>query len=383
MKKDDEALNEQMSFFLSKAKDFVDDFSKYFVHEMSVIPARVKHTTWLDMCPTYRFEILMDPEELPPTGVSECEEVYKEGHVTLKRYISKDKITKKTPILFIYALINKPYILDLRPGNSIVEFFTKEGYDVFIIDWGLPVPEDKFVTFDYYIDGYTNTCVDIVRELTKSQSINIFGWCMGANFASIYTPLYPEKVKNLVTLTLPMDAKNGGLLSLWASDEVFHLDKVISLYGNMPAKLVRYSVMSIYPFREMRKNVNFYSNLDNKAFVQAYALAEKWLNDNIDIPGQVFKTYIKEIFQTTDLRDGKMEINGKRVDFKKITCPLLNLAAEDDNLIPLESSKALNEAVSSKDNEFVVLPGGHVSFAYDPRALEYWKKTSDWFSQRD
>jgi polyhydroxyalkanoate synthase len=383
MKKDEDALNEQMSFFLGKAKDFVDDFSKYFVHEMSVIPARVKHTTWMDMFPSYRFEILMDPEELPATGLTKSETVYEEGHVVLKRCITEDKITKKTPILFIYALINKPYILDLRPGNSIVEFFKKEGYDVYVIDWGLPVPEDKFITFDYYIDGYINSCVDTVREISKTDSINIFGWCMGANFAAIYAPLYPEKVKNLATLTLPMDANSGGLLSLWASDEVFHLDKVISLYGNMPAKLIRYSVISIYPFREMRKNVNFYSNMENKAFVEAYSLAEKWLNDNIDIPGLVFKKYIRDIFQTTNLLDGKMVIGDRCVDLKNIKCPLLNLAAEEDNLVPIASSKALNEHVSSKDNEFVVLPGGHVSFAYDPKAQQYWKKTSDWFSQRD
>lgn len=368
---------------LNLANSFANRLSTVMLHELKTIPARLKHTSWMDVIPSYRFEMLIDPDELPSVGLTPFETVYEENSIKVRRYVTNDKITKKTPILFIYALINKSYILDLIPNFSIVEFYKKQGFDVYLIDWGVPEAEHKFLTMEDYIDGYINNSVGMIREITGSSKVNIFGWCMGGNLAVIYTALFPEKVKNLITLTLPMDAAHGGLLSLWASEELFHLTKTIELFGNMPAKLIRYSVIMMYPFNEMRKNANFYDNLHNPQYVNAYALAEKWINDNIDVPGQVMLQFIKDIFQTTKLKDSQMEIGKRKVELKKITMPLLNIAAEEDNLIPRESSGAINQLVGSKDNDFWIIPGGHVSFAYSPTSMQYWIKIAAWLTERD
>lgn len=375
---------------MSKNKDNWDVFEFFgkkigevFVHEMSVIPARLKYSSFMDLLPSYRFEMMMDPEDLPETGLTPYEEVWQEGTVKLRRYKTDDKITKKTPLLFIYALINKPYILDLRPNFSVIEFYKSQGFDVYLIDWGEPGPEHKFLEIEDYVENYMDNCVDMIKDLTGVDKINMFGWCMGGSFATMYTPLHPEKIKNLVTLTLPMDADHGGLLALWASEEVFHITKTIEHFGNMPAKLIRYSVIMMYPLREMRKNVKFYDNLENDAFLKAYALAEKWINDNIDVPGKVMLRFIKDIFQTNVLKNSQMKINNKLVDLKKINMPYLNIAADEDNLIPRESSTAIMDLVGSKDKHFWVIPGGHVGFAYDPRSKEYWGKITKWLDERD
>ncbi len=365
------------------AKTFSEKFTNVLIHELKTIPARLKHTTWMDLLPSYRFEMLIDPEELPKVGLTPYEEVFEENGIVLRRYVTEDKITKKTPLLFVYAMINKPYILDLIPNFSVIEYCKKQGFDVYMIDWGEPGSEHKYLTMDDYIDGYINNCVDYIRESTGVDKINMFGWCMGGNLSVIYTPLHKEKIKNLITLTLPMDADHGGLLALWASEELFHITKTIDLFGNMPAKLIRYSVIMMYPFREMRKNSNFYDNLHNEKFVNAYALAEKWVNDNVDVPGQVMLKYLKDIFQTNNLIKSQMEINGRKVELKNIDMPFLNIAGEDDNLVPRESSTAIMDLIGSKDKDFWVIPGGHVSFAYAPTSMQYWQKVCDWLTQRD
>jgi polyhydroxyalkanoate synthase len=93
--------------------------------------------------------------------------------------------------------------------------------------------------------------------------------------------------------------------------------------------------------------------------------------------------YIRDIFQTNNLKENKMQVNGKKVNLKNIDMPYLNIAAESDNLIPNESSTAIMDLVGSNDKELWIMPGGHVSFAYAPSSVEYWKKIDKWLSERD
>jgi polyhydroxyalkanoate synthase len=224
-------------------------------------------------------------------------------------------------------------------------------------------------------------CIDIILTETGCDKLNLFGWCIGGSLAIIYASLYPEHIKNLILLTTPFDADKGGLIQLWADEEVFHLDKIIDVYGNMPAKFVRYGVMTIYPFRELKKNFTFYENMDNFMFRQAYSLAEKWLNDNIDIAGKAFKKYIHDCFQTTNLRDGKMMINNKPVKLENLNMPILNIGAKEDHIVTLKSIEALEKYIKSSDYTFMPIDGGHVGLAYEARTRAYWPKISEWINK--
>ncbi len=361
----------------------IEKMQEIFIHELTVMPARIKESSGIiSDLPDYRFEYLMDPEDLPPVGLTPKDVIHEDNKMKLYRYKSDVPKKYKTPLLFVYALINKPYILDLQPGNSFIEYCLDMGHDVYMIDWGEPTPEDRFLEFDHYIDQYINDCVDIILDETETEQINLFGWCIGGHLALIYAAIYAEKIKNLVLLTTPFDSSMGGLIQLWADEEVFHLDKIIDTYGNMPAKLVRYGVMSIYPFKEFKKNTVFYDNMDNWMFKQAYALAEKWMNDNIDIPGQAFKKYIYDCFQTTNLRDGKMLINDRPVKLSSLNMPLLNIAAKDDHIVTIESVKSLEKFIKSSDYTFMEIEGGHVGVAYEARTRVAWPEIIKWINSR-
>lgn len=369
-------------FFLDK--QFVSKMQDIFINEMMVFPARVRDGSYHieDLTPGYRFEYNIAPEDLPDVGVSPKELVWQEGHVKLFRYKSMSKTQSKTPVLMVYALINRPYILDLRPGNSVVEHLLKNGQDVYLIDWGEPDDEDKYLDLDFYIDHYIDYCVEKTREISGAKKINLFGWCIGGSLALIYAAIHNEKINSLVTLTTPGESKNGGMLSVWSNKEYMDVDKIIQAFGNIPGKFIRYGVIEIYADREMSKNRLFYENMNNPLFMQMYGLIEKWMNDNIDFPGKVFKQYIEHVFQNNSLFEKKLKINGKVVNLENITCPYMNMAAEVDHLVLLESTKIINDYVGSKENVFEVIPGGHLGIAFEPMSQKIgWGKLLEWFKK--
>jgi len=365
-------------------KKFISKMQDILINEMLVIPARIRDGSFKlsDILPGYRFEYLKAPEDLPEVGLTPKELVWQEGHIKLYRYKKMTDVQKKPPLLIIYALINRPYILDLRPGNSVIEFLVKNGHDVFLIDWGEPNDEDKYLTLDFYIDHYIGTSVDKIRDLTGNKKINIFGWCIGGSLALIYSALHNDKVNSLITLTTPGDSSKGGMLSLWSNKEYFDANKIISAFGNIPGKFIRYGVIEIYADREFMKNSIYYENLNNPQFIHLYLLIEKSMNDNIDFPRTVFKQYIENVFQNNSLFNKELKINGKVVDLKDIKCSYLNLAAQLDHLVPIDSTKIINQYVSSEENVFDVIPGGHVGLAFEPMAQQVgWTKILGWLDK--
>lgn len=365
-------------------KKFVSKMQDIFINEMMVIPARFRDGSFRmeDLIPGYRFEYLMAPEDLPPVGMTEKETVWEEGHVKLYRYKAQKPDLAKPPFFMIYALINKPFILDLRPGNSLIEFLVKNGQDVYLLDWGSPVEEDQYLDLDFYIDHYIDCAVDRCLEVSGAEKVNLFGWCIGGSLALIYAALHCEKIHSLVTLTTPGDTAGGGMLSVWADKEFFDVDRMITVFGNIPGKFIRYGVIEIYADKELMKNSIYYENLNNPQFIQIYMLIERWMNDNVDFPGRVFKQYIEHVFQNNSLFNKKLKINGRVVDLKKITCPYMNMGAQLDHLVPLPSTQKINEFIGSEENVFEVIPGGHVGMAFEPMAQQVgWIKLLNWLKK--
>src|SRR5258708_13870733 len=86
----------------------------------------------------------------------------------------------KVPLFLVFALMNRPYILDLRPGNSFIEYMVKQGYDVYLLDWGAPVPEDKGLKFDDYVLHYLTRAMRKLTPLSASDEFNMLAWCLAA-----------------------------------------------------------------------------------------------------------------------------------------------------------------------------------------------------------
>jgi polyhydroxyalkanoate synthase len=328
-------------------------------------------------------EVLLGPLDTSIAS-SPYEVVYEEDRVKLKHYPPVTETQYKTPLLVVYALINRETMLDLQPGRSVVQSFLKAGIDLYMVDWGYPRPKDKFQTIDDHVNGYMDNMVDFIRKKHHVPQINLMGICMGGSFSVMYSALHPEKIKNLITTVTPTNFDtNKGLLHIWLRD--IDVDRMVDTFGNLSGDLMNYGFLLLNPARLMiDKYVGFYENIDNQAFVENFVRMEKWIFDSPDVPGETFRQFVKDCYQNNLLIQSKMELGGRRVDLKKITMPLLNFYGQFDHLVPPEACNLLSKKVGSRDTEDICLETGHIGIYVSSKCQkEFAPKIIRWLKERD
>jgi len=306
------------------------------------------------------FDSLKDVKEID-VGTAPKELVYQDDKMKLYHYKSqKKKGLCKVPVILVYALVNKQYMLDLQPDRSIVRNLLDHGIDLYIIDWGYPTKGDMYLTLDDYINGYLNDCVDFVGKKSKSGKVNLMGVCQGGTFSAIYSALYPEKVKNLVTLVTPIDFSiDEGLLFKWSRN--LDVDKIVDTYGIVPGDFLNSGFLMLKPFAlNFSKYVGMLDVMEDEKKLLNFLRMEKWIFDSPDQAGETFRQFIKDFYQENKLVKGTLKIGDKKVDLKKITMPLLNIYAIADHIVPPNSTKPLNDLVGSTDKELYEFKGGHI-----------------------
>jgi len=316
-------------------------------------------------------------------GFTPSEIVYQENQIRLLHYLSDEPPKYRTPLIFVFALVNRSYILDLKRGKSVVEHFVKRGFDVYLLDWGVPTDADRFRTLEDYIEGYLANVVNHVCESTGSPQVSILGYCMGGTMSSIFTALHPERVANLILLAAGIDfATREGLLNLWT--EHLDVDKFVDIFGNCPAEFLQTSFQLLKPVQNIiQKPINFLDRLDDPKFVEDFLAMEMWLNDNIPVPGEVYRKFVKDLYHQNLLTQGRFRLGNRRVDLKKITCPVLNLMAKNDDLVPPAQSLPFNDLVGSEDRTAIVFAAGHIGLAVGSKAQrDLWPQVCDWLAQR-
>src|SRR5262252_5938622 len=282
-------------------------------------------------------------------GVTPSEVVYEEDRLKVRHYLTDQKPKYKTPLVFIYALVNRPYILDLKKGRSVVANFVEAGFDTYLVDWGIPTTADRHLTLDDYINGYMVNVLDYLRERTGAGQVNVLGYCMGGTMSSMFTALHPDPVKNLILLAAPIDfASNDGLLSVWTRPENFDVDKFVDAFGNCPPEFLQAIFLLLRPVGNLlEKPINFYENMHEDKFLEDFLTTETWLNDNIPVPGEVYREFVKYLYQKNLLTQNRMPVGRHIVNLKNITCPVLNIMAGQDDLVPCSQGASFTDLVGS------------------------------------
>lgn len=310
--------------------------------------------------------------------------VYEEDRIKLKHYATVREIELKTPLLVVYALINRETMLDLQPGRSVVQSFLDHGIDLYMIDWGYPTRKDRFLTIDDHVNGYMDNVVDFIRQQHGLEKINLMGICMGGTFSVIYSAFHPEKIKNLITTVTPTNFDTDqGLLHTWM--RVVDADQMVDTFGNMPGDMLNFGFLLLNPARLMiDKYIGFMEQMDDKTFVENFIRMEKWIFDSPDVPGETFRQFIKDCYQKNLLIQSKMEVGGQIVDLKKIMMPLLNFYGKFDHLVPPDACKLLTSKVGSKDTEDICLETGHIGIYVSSKCQrEFVPKIAAWLKKRD
>ncbi|MFW5964666.1 MAG: class III poly(R)-hydroxyalkanoic acid synthase subunit PhaC, partial [Natronomonas sp.] len=325
-------------------------------------------------------------------GMTPSEVVYEENKLELLHYKPEDAgidvpedEQNDVPILIVYALINKPFILDLQPDRSVVRRLLEAGHDVYLIDWNEPSTLDQHLTIDDYVNRYIDNCVDVVRERSGQDRINILGYCMGGTMTAMYTALHQEKVRTLGLMAAGLCFDDtGGVLELWGNDEYYDPRDVVDVFGNVPAEMLDVGFALMDPVANyVSKYVRLYDNLENDDFVENFARMERWLGEGIDLAGEAYIQFLEDIYQQNKLYNNELYLNGKHVDITKIDVPILQITGEYDHLIPSESSKPFNEVVGSTDTEIIEYPTGHIGLAVSGSShRDVWPRVAEWYIEK-
>jgi len=291
------------------------------------------------------------------------------------------------PLLLVFALMNRPYILDLRPGHSFVEFMVNSGYDLYLLDWGAPGPEDKNLKFDEYTLEYMPRAIRKLKVIAGVEEFSMLGWCIGAILTTIYAALRPDDgLRNLILLTAPLDFSNKEALTFarWTDERYFNVDRVLAAFGNMPGEMIDYGARALKPVENYIVNyVKLWDNIENPHVIEAWQAMNTWVTDNIPLAGGVFRQLIVDLYRNDRLMRGEMMIRGERVDLSRLRANLLTVIAEGDHITPPCQSQAILSKVSSKDKELFSVPGGHIGIMAGSGANKRtWPKIDAWLSRR-
>lgn len=315
-------------------------------------------------------------------GQTPSEVVYTENKLELLHYESQTDEQSDVPILIIYALINKPFILDLQPDRSVVRRLLEAGHDVYLIDWNEPSRLDSVLTLDDYVSRYIENCVKTVCERSDRESINILGYCMGGTMSAMYAALKPEKVNalGLMAAGLCFD-DTGGILELWGDEEYYDPQDVTETFGNVPAEMLDVGFALMDPVSNfVSKYVRLYDNLENEDFVKNFARMERWLSDGIDVAGETYVKFLEDIYQGNKLYNNELYLGDKHVDVTEIDMPVLQILGEYDHLIPSDAAKPFNDVISSEDVSVIEAPTGHIGLSVSSSSHEeVWPDVAEWF----
>jgi polyhydroxyalkanoate synthase len=224
----------------------------------------------------------------------------------------------------------------------------------------------------------------VIRKKHHIEKINILSICQGGTLSVIYSALYPNKVKNLVTHVTPIDfSTNEGLLFRWSRDMDF--DALVDAnHGLIPGEFLNQGFDMLKPMMKLQKQQTLTNLLDNQEKLLNYLRMEKWISESPDQAGECFRQFMKDLYQNNKLVNGELEVGGKKVNLKHLSAPLLNIYATEDHLVPPAATKPLNDLVGSTDKELYSFKGGHIGVFVGSRSQkELAPAVAAWLKKRD
>jgi polyhydroxyalkanoate synthase len=320
----------------------------------------------------------------PTVGTTPKDVLNVRGTMNLYHYRPMVDEIYRVPILFVMATTNRGYVLDLAPGQSLIEFLLKRGFDVYVLDWTAPRPDEKGLRFEDYTLGFIPDCVRRVQEDSGEKDVTIIGYCFGGVLSVIYAALHADgPMKNLVCFTTPVDFREMKLFQNWSSEKHFDVDRLVDNIGNVPSEMIFTSFEMLRPASRAASQVELWENIWNDDYVKSFRSFERWAQDTLPLAGEYFRQTTKELMWANRLYNDTLVVGGRPVRLSSIVKPILHAVAEHDHIVPYDAAKPLIEKVGSADKEEIVLKGGHISLVAGANAAKrLWPKLDSWLGAR-
>jgi polyhydroxyalkanoate synthase len=308
----------------------------------------------------------------PDVGATPKEVVWKRGKAEVWRY-QNGTARYGPPVLIVHSLVSRSYILDLRPGNSLVEYMTAAGLDVFMLDWGVPDELDADNDLERYVDWYLPRAVAAVQRETGSEEVTLMGYCLGGVLAALYSAGHETApVRNLVLMATPVNFDAMGAMVALLREGRMEPEELFDDTGNVPADALYSGFYMQAPTVEVAQKATLLENLWNDEFVEGFQAMAQWSRDHVPFPGAVFRQLVEELIRKNVLMTGSIRIGDRKVELADARANVLNAMAERDNVVPPAAVEPVMELVGDPARrEELRLPGGHVTFGTGRSAVKH------------
>jgi polyhydroxyalkanoate synthase len=309
--------------------------------------------------------------------------VYENELFQLIQYTPATAKVHERPLLMVPPCINKFYILDLQPENSVVRYAVEQGNTVFLVSWRNPDQSMAQVSWDDYVERGVINAIGLVREISGQDKINAFGFCVGGTLVStalaVLAARGEQPAASLTLLTTFLDFSDTGVLNVFVDEtQVALREQSLKAGGLMPGRDLATTFSSLRPNDLVWNYVqsNYLKGNEPVPFDLLY-----WNSDSTNLPGPMFCWYLRNTYLENSLKEpGKLTVAGEKIDLSAIDAPAFIYASREDHIVPWTSAySSLNilNPKKPKANRFVLGASGHIAGVINPASK---KKRSYWIN---
>jgi polyhydroxyalkanoate synthase len=313
-------------------------------------------------------------------AITEGTVVYENPLFQLIQYTPKTATVNQKPLLMVPPCINKFYILDLQPENSLVRYAVEQGNTVFLISWSNPDQSLARTTWDDYVDQGVIQAIRVVQEISGEDKLNMFGFCVGGTLVGTALAVLAargEQVANSLTLlTTFLDFRDTGVLDVFVDEtQVALREQQLKDGGLMPGRDLASTFSSLRPNDLVWNYVqsNYLKGNEPAAFDLLY-----WNSDSTNLPGPMFCWYLRNTYLENRLKTGELVVAGETVDLTRIDAPAFVYGSREDHIVPWPSAYD-SLAILSGPTRFVLGASGHIAGVINSPAKNkrnYWTNDS-------
>jgi polyhydroxyalkanoate synthase len=297
----------------------------------------------------------------PQIGPTPKDVVFRRDKAELWRYRGEQPVAYAPPVLIVHSLISRSYVLDLYAGNSAIQFLLASGLDVLLLDWGVADEVEAGNTLETYVDDYVPAAIEAARAVTGASEVTLLGYCLGGVLALLAAARHGGlPIRNLVLMATPVDFSHMATFTALMRDGRLAPEDLLDDTGNVPPEAVENGFRMLKPTAEIFQYATLWENLWNDEYMEGYQAMGRWTRDHVPFPGAAFKQIAEQLVHANGLMTASVRLGDRDVDLAAIRCPVLNVVAERDHIVPIGAAEPVPDLVGSDDATELRLKAGHV-----------------------